>query len=132
MALVWAQIEQSMILTVSALTAQDHDGNPTGNLRTDFKRLRDLWWAQSKLRLPKAHVDKVLHPLNTRLAEASKLRGQFMHGTFAPLGQGRFRVRIWEQRGDLDLRERVITLREVREFRIALERLRDEFEAAVT
>lgn len=37
----WAEIEQNIILHLSAMAAQDTDGAPTHDLRSDFKRLRE-------------------------------------------------------------------------------------------
>jgi len=41
---VWAHIEQSLILHASAMAAQDTDGKPIEYLRMDFKRLREKWY----------------------------------------------------------------------------------------
>ena len=131
-AVVWSAIEQSMLLTVSALTSQDHDGMPTGDLRSDFKRLRELWWRESAKRLPKAHVDKVLQPLNMRLATAAKIRGDLMHGTWRQANRGYYTYGLWEQRKTLEFTEVTLPLRRIREIRCMMHRLQQDYIKAVS
>ena len=126
---IWGEIEQYLILWTSALTSQDYDGEPTGDLRSDFKRLREKWWREAAKRLSEPLV-KTLHPINMRLSEASKLRGDLMHGTWHVVSRGVYRWEIWEQRGALTQGFRTMRLSQLRGFREALEGLLDDLKTS--
>lgn len=128
----WAEIEQHLILHASAMTAQDTGGDPITDLRSDFKRLRELWWKEVVRRFPADDVNRVFQPLNMRLAEASKSRGDLFHGTWARAGRGSYHWQAWEQRTSLETKEATLTLSELRAFNRGLDELLRDLIAAST
>lgn len=126
----WAAIEQHLILSVSALSSQPYGGKPTGDLRSDFRRLRERWWKEVVGVYPAKDVNKVFQPLNMRLAEASKIRGDLAHGTWNVVSRGLYNWEMWEQRKDLVFRSVHFSLAEIRTFREQLEILYDELDVA--
>lgn len=68
----------------------------------DFKRLRERWYGLAVVRFDKKFIDKFLHPLNSRLAALSPIRGFVMHGIWSVEKRGEYRVEWWEQKTSLD------------------------------
>lgn len=104
--IIWAHIEQDLILHTSAMASQDTDGKPVEYLRMDFKRLREKWYSECRKRFPSAIMNKVVGPLNSNLAKLSLERGYVVHGLWSVIGRGKYHLRIFfEQKGQLvDLR----------------------------
>lgn len=101
-ATTWAHIEQELILHASAMAAQDTDGEPVENLRSDFKRLREKWYALAVKNFLEPAVVKKMQAINMTLAARSKIRGYTMHGVWSVTKRGSYRVEWWEQRKSLE------------------------------
>jgi hypothetical protein len=99
---IWAHIEQDIILHTSAMAAQDTDGKPLEYLRLDFKSLREKWYAECKKRFPETVMNTVVNPLCSNLAKLSRERGYVVHGLWSVVGRGKFHLHIFEQKGKLE------------------------------
>jgi hypothetical protein len=112
----WAEIEQFLILHASAMGAQVTGGIPETALAQNFKRLREAWWEQLVARFPADYVRQVYQPLNMRLAAASRVRGDLLHGAWSVVRPGVYLRTIWAQRGRLESEETTLMLGELRAF----------------
>ncbi len=99
---IWAHIEQDMILHCSAMAAQDTNGKPIEYLRMDFKRLREKWYQLCVKRFDKKLIDKVVGPINSKLAKLSLERGYVVHGRWSVIGRGKYHLCIFEQKQTLE------------------------------
>ena len=131
-AVIWAHIEQEMILHCSAMAAQDTGGKPIEYLRMDFKRLREKWYSLCKQRFDDEILDKLVHPLNSKLAPLSVERGYIIHGMWSVAGRGKYHLRIFEQKNDLDVKEAPYSLSQLRRFVRASDRAAFEFNRFTT
>lgn len=112
---VWAHLEQDIILHASAMAAQETDGVPMEHLRMDFKRLREKWYSLCKARFDTEIINRVVNPLNSGLARYALERGSMIHGLWSPLADSRFKLWYFEQKTSLDSYHSEHTLQEVRE-----------------
>ena len=128
LATIWAEIEQFLILDVSALTAVD--GVPTGHLRIEFRRLREEWIKSIKDKLGDRYFDKVCNPINQRLVDASESRGMVFHGTWRAVKRGSYRVEWHEQKRRLVWFSIPISLQEMRDVNSGLHKLLTDLKAA--
>lgn len=101
LSVVWAHIEQDLILHSSAMAAQDTEGKTLEYLRMDFKRLREKWYSLCRERFDAKTFNKVVHPINTRLALLSPERGYAIHGLWSTTGRGKYHLRFFEQKAQL-------------------------------
>ena len=100
--IIWAHIEQDMILHTSAMASQETDGKPIEYLRMDFKRLREKWYSECRKRFPDQIMNKVVGPLNSNLAKLSLERGYVVHGRWSVVGRGKYHLHIFEQKSGLE------------------------------
>lgn len=98
---IWAHIEQDLILHTSAMASQDTHGKPVEYLRMDFKRLREKWYAQCKRRFPPEIINKVVNPINSNLAKLSLERGYIIHGLWSVKARGKYHLYLFEQKTGL-------------------------------
>jgi hypothetical protein len=124
----WAHIEQDMILHASALASKNTDGTPEEYLRMDFKRLREKWFDLCRANFSKGVMDKVVTPLNSRLAHLSKGRGTLAHGVWFVVGRGKYRVQYWEQKTSLERFYADVTAADIREISAVVVTLKEDFE----
>lgn len=103
----WAVIEQDVMLTASAIAAQDTGGEPLEHLRLDFKRLREKWFALARAKIGET---KQLTQFNMELANASKARGYMLHGIWQEESTTQFRVYWFEQTKEAGLQHYEISL----------------------
>jgi hypothetical protein len=101
LSVIWANIEQDMILQTSAMCAQDTDGRPIEYLRMDFKRLREKWYKECRKRFDAETFNKIVHPLNTKLAALSPERGHAIHGLWNAKKRGKYELLFFEQKQQL-------------------------------
>ena len=113
---IWAYIEQDMILHTSAMASQDTNGKTLEYLRMDFKRLREKWYSECRKRFPEAIFNKVVNPLNVNLAKLSQERGYVVHGLWSVVGRGKFHLHIYEQKGSLESLSSDYSLTQLRRF----------------
>jgi hypothetical protein len=113
---IWAHIEQELILHASAMAAYHTDGKAVEYLRMDFKRLREKWYSLCKQNFPKDIVDKVVHPLNTKLCKLVPERGYYVHGLWKQIGRGKFELFYFEQKTGLASYRGNLSLRQVQGF----------------
>ena len=114
---IWATIEQDLVLQTSAMAAIKTDGKPTDYLRLDFTRLRRLWFGHCRANFSDKWFNKIVNPLNCELARLAEQRGLIVHGMWEPAGRGRFTLRYFEQKTALTQYENTVTLRTIREIR---------------
>ena len=113
---IWAHIEQDIILHTSAMASQETGGKPLEYLRMDFKRLREKWYYECRKRFPKQILNTVVNPLNSNLAKLSLERGYVVHGLWSVVGRGKFQLHIFEQKGKLESLRSDYTLTQLRGF----------------
>jgi hypothetical protein len=111
---VWATIEQDLVLHASAMASQKTDGFTTDYLRFDFKRLREKWYSLCREYCDEKTFNKVVHPINTDLATYSELRGNVVHTMWHHAGRGKYTTVSFEQKGQLIKYEGDVTLHELR------------------
>ena len=80
----------------------------------DFKRLREKWYSLCRDRFAPRIFNKIVHPLNTKLAALSLERGYAIHGLWTVVGRGRFNMTIFEQKGELVSSQAEFELRQIR------------------
>ncbi len=114
--IIWAYIEQDLILHTSAMASQDTDGKPLEYLRMDFKRLREKWYSECKKRFPAQMVNKVVNPLNSNLAKLSLERGYVVHGLWSVVGRGKYHLHLFEQKTGLESFHSDYSLQQLRGF----------------
>lgn len=115
--MIWAAIEQNIILQTSAMAAQKTDGKTTDWLRMDFKRLREKWFGLCRENFDAKTFNKIVNPLNVELARLSEQRGLIVHGYWLPAGRGKFKLDCFEQKGQLAHYRNDVPLRLLREIR---------------
>ena len=111
---VWATIEQDLVLHASAMASQKTDGHTKEYLRFDFKRLRETWYKLCKEYCDKKTFNKIVHPINTDLATYSELRGNIVHTMWYHAAPGKYKTVVFEQKGQLIKYEGDVTLNELR------------------
>jgi hypothetical protein len=114
LSVIWANIEQDLIMQTSAMCAQDTDGVPIAQLRTDFKRLREKWYDECRKRFDAKVFNKVVHPLNMQLCRFAPVRGNCIHGLWSVRGRGKYELGYFEQKGELQLFVKPYTIAELR------------------
>ena len=98
---VWANIEQDLILQASAMAAEETDGIPLEYLRMDFKRLREKWFGLCRDRFHADIFNKVVQPINMKLCDLAPLRGNAVHGLWSVKGRGKYDLSFFEQKKTL-------------------------------
>lgn len=98
---LWATIEQDILLQTSALAAQETDGKTTDFLRLEFKRLRQEWLKLCRKHFSTHTINTIALPLNQELARLSDQRGLIVHGRWKPKGRGKFELDLFEQKSQL-------------------------------
>ena len=126
----WAEIEQHLLLTRSALTSKPYGGIPTGDLRERFTRLRKAWLNDLRKNYPKEKVDKIFQPINMRLAKLAIIRGDLIHGTWSVRRSGVYVWSLWEQRGKLVHKTKEYTLIELNSILTDMKTLLYDIDAA--
>jgi hypothetical protein len=119
----WSYIEQEILIHASALASLETDGNPTEDLRSDFKRLREKWFRLCRAHMHTRTFNRIINPLNVRLAKASTIRGYMIHGRWSIIGPGRYKLEWWEQRDSLRHYSVPYTLDRLRSFSAVLMKL---------
>jgi hypothetical protein len=98
---IWAHIEQDILMQTSAMAALKTDGHPREFLRLDFKRLRETWYRFCRENFsPK--IFKEAHSINTEIVRLAPFRHHAIHGTWSVIGRGVYELSIWEQKASLD------------------------------
>lgn len=116
---LWAVIEQDIMLQTSALASFSTGGKTTDYLRLEFKRLRKEWLKVCRLRFPRVTVNKIVMPLNEEMAKRAEDRGNIVHGMWTHTGRGKFRLTMFEQKGQLVRYENDLTLNQIKQIRAA-------------
>lgn len=98
---IWATIEQDLILQTSAMAAQKTDGHTTDYLRLSFKKLREKWVRLCAENFDQKTVNKIVNPLNVELDRLSVERGTIVHGMWKQTGRGTFKLTCFEQKAQL-------------------------------
>jgi hypothetical protein len=129
---IWAHIEQNLILHCSAMAAQETDGKPIEYLRMDFKRLREKWYSLCRERFDEGIFNKIVHPLNSKLRPLSLERGYVVHGLWSVAGRGKYHLRIFEQKTELASFGSDYSLAQLRGFVRASERTSKELDQFTT
>jgi hypothetical protein len=128
MAVIWAEIEQNLILHASAMAAEQTDGWPREYLRLDFKRLREKWLSFTTKMFPDKKWRRIFNPLNESLVKSSRTRNFFTHGTWKYHGAGIYSLSWFEQKDDLKNYVMTTTIREIQDFNCHLESILAELE----
>jgi hypothetical protein len=115
-AVIWAHIEQELILHASAMASQDTGGKPVEYLRMDLKRLREKWYSLCQHRFDDEILNKIVHPLNSKLAPLSVERAHVIHGLWNVIGRGKYHLHIFEQKTGLEIKEADYSLAQLRRF----------------
>lgn len=113
---IWAHIEQDIILHTSAMASLETDGKPLEYLRMDFKRLREKWYQECRKRFPDRIINTVVNPLSSNLAKLSLERGYVVHGLWSVVGRGKYHLHIFEQKGQLESLSSDYSLTQLRGF----------------
>lgn len=114
---LWATIEQNIVLHCSAMAALKTDGKTTDFLRLDFKRLREKWFGLCRENFDTKTFNKIVNPLNCELARLAPERGAVVHGLWRQTGRGKFELTSYEQKGQLISYVNDVTIAQMREIR---------------
>lgn len=114
---IWATIEQDIILQTSAMAAQKTDGKPTDYLRMDFRRLREKWFSLCREYFDTTTFNKIVNPLNVELCRLSEQRGLIVHGRWTKRSRGQFQLNCFEQKSNLVHYETDVSLATLRTIR---------------
>lgn len=115
---IWASIEQNIMMQTSAMAAMKVDGKTTDYLRLDFTRLRKIWLPLCRENFNTVTFNTVVNPLNSEMARLAEQRGLIVHGTWTHTGRGKFKLSWYEQKTHLTHFENEnVTLGTVREIR---------------
>lgn len=114
---IWATIEQNLVLHCSAMAAQKTGGKTSDFLRLDFKRLREKWFALCRENFDAKTVNKTVTPLNMELARLSIERGYAVHGLWSQRSRGKFILTSYEQKSRLISYQNEVSLMQLKQIR---------------